>query len=71
MHRDPVVSINLKSVGYDARSQTLEVEFPNGAVYVYNGVPAALWEEFQAAECKGIFLQRSIRPAFTGRLQSS
>ncbi len=37
--RDPVVSSNLASAGYDAETRTLEVEFSNGAVYRYGDVP--------------------------------
>jgi KTSC domain len=33
MERQPVSSSNLKSVGYDPRSRTLEIEFHNGGVY--------------------------------------
>ena len=33
MERNYVESSNLKSVGYDVNSSTLEVEFHNGAVW--------------------------------------
>jgi len=32
--------------GYDSRSETLEVEFTNGAVYQYYNVPLTLYEAF-------------------------
>ena len=38
MERTPVTSSNIKSVGYDAGSKTLEVEFLNGTLYQYFGV---------------------------------
>lgn len=38
--RAPVKSSNLKSVGYDSKTGTLEVEFHSGAVHQYHGVTA-------------------------------
>lgn len=35
MERTSVTSSNINSIGYDADSQTLEIEFNNGAVYEY------------------------------------
>ena len=40
MRREPVSSTNLRSVGYDPTSATLEIEFNSGGVYQYSGVPA-------------------------------
>ena len=40
--RQPVRSSNLKAIGYNVETQTLEVEFLNGHVYSYAGVPAAI-----------------------------
>ena len=39
MQRTTVSSSNLASVGYDATTETLEIEFQNGAVYQYFSVP--------------------------------
>lgn len=39
MRRQPVDSSNIASIGYDERSQTLEVEFKNGTTYQYFDVP--------------------------------
>ena len=38
MERQPVKSSNIKSVGHDPNSNTLEVEFKDGSVYQYAGV---------------------------------
>lgn len=35
MERLAVVSSNLKSIGYEARTQTLEVEFTDRKIYQY------------------------------------
>ena len=45
LERIPVQSSNLKSVGYDERSQTLEVEFLNGGIYQYTRLPKYVYEE--------------------------
>ena len=39
MNRSAVASSNVSSIGYDTATQTLEVEFLNGRVYQYYGVP--------------------------------
>lgn len=64
MRRDPVVSSNLVSVGYDSQSGTLEVEFQNGTVYQYFNVPQSTYEAFMAAPSKGQFFAYQIRDRF-------
>jgi hypothetical protein len=43
---------------------TLEVEFRSGAVYRYFAVPRRVFEEFLAAESKGSFFNRIIKPRY-------
>lgn len=38
MERKPIKSSNIKSVGYDAATKRMEVEFSGGGVYEYEGV---------------------------------
>jgi KTSC domain-containing protein len=52
------------SIGYDAPSKTLEVEFTSGEVYRYLDVPASTWRAFRSAESKGTFFKDQIRGAF-------
>ncbi|WP_373283624.1 KTSC domain-containing protein [Arthrobacter liuii] len=40
----PVVSTNVRSVGYDRLTATMRVEFKNGGVYDYYGVSPELVE---------------------------
>ena len=61
MNREPVVSSNVAAIGYDEPSQTLEVEFTNGAVYQYYNVTQAVFEQFQQAGSKGQFLAYQIK----------
>ncbi len=40
MKREPVESSNIRSIGHDPATKTLEVEFLNGTVYQYHDVDA-------------------------------
>lgn len=64
MNRDPVASSNILSVGYDEPSQTLEVEFSDGAIYQYFNVGLEIYESFMRAPSKGQFLHAYIRNAY-------
>ena len=64
MERYEVLSSNVRSVGYDARTETLEVEFHGGHVYQYYGVPELVYEEMMRAPSKGRFLNFEIRNAY-------
>jgi hypothetical protein len=61
MERQPVSSSNLASVGYDPQSNTLEIEFQNGRVYRYHGVPEGLYEQLMSAPSLGSFFSQYIR----------
>ncbi len=64
MNRNVVASSNLASVGYDEPTQTLEVEFSNGAIYQYYNVGAPLFEGLMQAPSKGQYLNVYIRNAY-------
>ena len=55
MRREPVSSSSIAAIGYDARSEALEVEFVNGRLYRYRSVEAQVHEDFRAAASKGTF----------------
>jgi hypothetical protein len=57
----PVSSSNLSSVGYDAESQTLEIEFHHGGVYQYAGVPEGEYEGLISAESQGKYFHANIK----------
>lgn len=46
----PIVSDNVKSAGYDSDAQVMSVQFDNGALYEYFGVPYEVWRDFLAAQ---------------------
>ncbi len=61
MQKQLVASSNVRSIGYDSPSQTLEVEFLNGTIYQYYGVPQFLYTEMMNASSKGQFLHMYIK----------
>jgi len=51
----------MRSVGYEAKSRILEIEFDSGAVYQYWDVPLRTYEELRAAGSKGRYFNSEIR----------
>ena len=64
MIREPVASTNIVSLGYDADTETLEVEFGSGSVYQYYNVGAAIYEQLAEASSKGQFINTYIKNAY-------
>ncbi len=65
MQRHPISSSAISSVGYDARSSVLEVEFQSGAIYDYFKVPARVYRALLKAPSKGSFLSRRVRDSYS------
>jgi hypothetical protein len=61
MYRIPVSSSDIRSVGYDPSSSTLEVEFVSGGIYHYFDVPEHLYHGLLNAPSKGRFLHQYIK----------
>ena len=61
MERHNVASSNVKSIGYDSETETLEVEFLSGYRYQYYGVPQQMHEKMMQAPSKGKFLNIYIK----------
>ena len=55
MLRTPIQSSNISSIGYDATTATLEVEFTSHEVYQYFSVPSHLYESFSALAAVNIY----------------
>jgi len=53
MHRTPVTSSNIRSIGYDSKIATLEVEFTSGDIYQYFNLPEHLYQQFLHASSHG------------------
>ncbi len=67
MHRDPVESSSLASVGYDPASRVLEVEFRADGVYQYLDVPEEAYRAFLDAESLGRHLNLEIKGRYDYR----
>lgn len=64
MERSPVSSSNVESVGYDEESETLEVEFKNGALYQYFDVPQGAYNGLVSADSIGAYLAENIKGVY-------
>jgi len=62
-----VESATLAAVGYDEGRQQLQLEFGSRAVYLYFGVPAAVYEALLAAPSKGRHFNGTIRGRYPYR----
>ena len=69
IHRVPVESSAVRSVGYCPAKRTLEVELVRGAVYRYWGVSQGTYNAFLAAPSKGQFFNVAIRGQPYGYVQ--
>lgn len=67
MERKRVNSGTIRSVGYDHRSQTLEVEFSSGSVMQYDRVSPEVYRRFLAAPTLASFFRDNIEESYTGR----
>lgn len=61
MERQHVNSSNLKSVGYDPATRTLEIEFLNSGLYQYSGVPESVYKELMSASSHGQYFDNHIK----------
>ncbi len=67
MERKTVDSSNIASIGYDAETATMHVEFHSGRVYEYADVPAEEHANLLAAPSVGGHFSKHIRPHYSGR----
>ncbi|TDC50623.1 KTSC domain-containing protein [Jiangella ureilytica] len=67
MTRWPIESSAVRTMGYDAESSTLEVEFSSGDVYRYYSVAPADVEGLILADSKGTFINQVIKPRYRFR----
>lgn len=63
MDRQHVMSSNLRSVGYDPASLTLEIEFHSGGLYQYLNVPSSVYSSLMSAPSKGTYFDYYIKKA--------
>lgn len=61
MQRERVVSSNISSIGYDEDRNILEIEFNDGAIYQYSGVPEQEYKSLLSASSKGSYLNKHMK----------
>ena len=64
MERLSVKSRILRSVGYDDSKKILEIEFQNGLVYQFTGVPAKCYADLMHSNEMGKYFTEKVRPKF-------
>ena len=64
LERQPVKSRILRSVGYDATTKILEIEFQTGLVYQYSGVPPKVYKDLMSSDAIGKYFSEKIRNRF-------
>jgi hypothetical protein len=67
MTRKDVTSSNLRTVGYDPATRTLEIEFHKSGVYRYADVPLEVYEGLMAADSHGSYFTQHIKEAYSYR----
>lgn len=67
MHRQPLESSAVVSVGYDRSRRVLEVEVDGGAVYQYLAVPARVYFGLLSADSRGRYYNQQIKPNYEYR----
>jgi len=67
MERQRVSSTNVRSIGYDAGTGTLEVEFHSGGIYQYFDVPETVYAVLMRASSKGRYLNDHIKDRYRCR----
>lgn len=59
--RQPVNSSDIAGIGYDAATETLEIEFKATGVYRYFSVPQTIHDEFVRTPSPGKFFLQHIK----------
>ncbi|HVQ60857.1 MAG TPA: KTSC domain-containing protein [Burkholderiales bacterium] len=67
MERKRVNSSKIRAVGYDPKSQALEVEFSDGRLLLYSGVSQEVHRQFMAAPSATSFFEDKIDENYPSR----
>ena len=60
----PVSSSNIANIGYSEENQEVYVQFLNGSIYVYKGVPQHEFENLRDAPSLGSYLHRNYKNVY-------
>jgi hypothetical protein len=64
MERKRINASNLRSVGYDSRSRTLEIEFSSSSIVQYSGVSDDIYRRLMNTPSPGSFFHDQIEENF-------
>ena len=64
MERKRINSSKIRAVGYDPKSQVLEIEFSDGRLVQYRGVSSEVHRQFLAAPSATSFFEDKIDESF-------
>ena len=67
MERKKVSSSQVRSIGYDANAQTLEVELTDGAIWQYSRVPSETHRRLMAAPSIVSYYRANIEEEYSRR----
>jgi hypothetical protein len=67
VERLSVKSRILRSVGYDEHGKILEIEFQNGLVYQFSGVPPKVYADLMHSGETGKYFSEKVRPKFPSK----
>jgi hypothetical protein len=67
MERKRVNASNIRSVGYDAGQQLLEIEFSSGSIVQYSGVSPEVHRRLMSSPSPGSFFQDQIEENFSSK----
>jgi len=67
MNRTSVSSSNIASIGYDSTAQVLEIEFHDGSIYQYEGVPEHEYQGMMSAGSHGQYLHQHVKDKYSYR----
>jgi len=67
MERKKVNSSSVRSVGYDERARTLEIEFSDGRIMQYSGVSAEIHRRLMSAPSIVSYFRDNIEESFSAR----
>lgn len=67
MERKRVNASTIRSIGYDAGKQLLEIEFSSGAIVQFSGVSPEVHRRFMSSPSPGAFYQDQIEENFPSK----
>ena len=67
MERKRISSSKIRAVGYDPKSQVLEIEFSDGRVMAYTGVSPEVHRRYMAAPSPVAFFEDRIAEDYPAR----